>query len=166
MLDKLFYIGIFIGAICMIFFTPMKYTQGIYLLEYGTLTAKDRLLSFVPLVNIIKAENIYTGRVSNVGISTVLFILMTVLRVIVATFYTEHFSLQLITVFLFVMSILVMYIMNVCSVFIVLNDAGVGCLFSRILYSLVFPVGQYYIGAFVPTIVKNMEAEAKKEIEV
>ena len=59
MLDKLFYIGVFIGAICMVFFTPMKCTQGIYLLEYGTLTVKDRLLSFVPLVNIIKAEKLY-----------------------------------------------------------------------------------------------------------
>lgn len=162
MFEQVMSVGFLIGILTMLFVTPGMYMRGIYKIEYDTLTTTDKILSWIPIVNVAKAERLYTGSVSKVCITSLTFIFTLGLRIAAIFAFPDDVRVQTVTVISLIITMLSAYAMNVYAVFIVLNDAGVGSMLSRILRSALYPLGQYYIGAHMATVVKNirrMEAE-------
>lgn len=151
--------GFFLGLLVMLVYTPMLYAKGIYKMTYAELSTNETILCAIPFINVVKAEKLYTGKVSKVLLATVFFVLMTALRVWAVYFDPSNYILQTATVILFILSLIVVYFANFYSVFIVLNDAQIGSLFDRILKAVFFPLGQYYIGTYLNTVLDNMQRE-------
>lgn len=159
MLKSIIITGFFIGLLSMMFFTPMKYARGIFKLEYGELERQDKVLSWIPFYNIAKAESIYTGHVSLVLLSTLLFIISLVVRIAAVFLMPSILMVQIATIIFLFVSLLLVYAANFYTVFIVLHDSGVCTLASCIFKSLFYPLGQYYIGTHLSVVMKNSARE-------
>ena len=61
--------GFVIGMLAMLFFTPAQYMKGIMQMSYGKLTVKDKVMCYIPIYNVVKAESLYTGKFSIVLIA-------------------------------------------------------------------------------------------------
>lgn len=149
--------GFLIGILAMMFYTPAKYMQGIIKLSYGDITTGEKIRSFIPIYNLCKAERLYTGRVSIAGISAITLILTLGLRIVTVFLLPSIRGVQIVTVILFLLSILFVYCANVYIVFIVFKDAGVKGGWWR---AILFPIGQYYIGTYLNNVIKH---EVEKE---
>lgn len=148
-----------IGLFVMAFITPAAFAKGIYTIEYETVGIQDRLLCKIPILNICKAEKLYTGKFSVVGISYIILTVSFLLRLVVYNIARTNAVLTLVTVTLVCLAIIFSYIANVYVVFIVIHDAHVKSLASVILYAVIFPIGQYYIGNFLAATIKSFERE-------
>lgn len=159
MIQNISAMAFLIGLFSLIFVTPYFFSRGIYTLEYGTITGLDKLVCAIPILNIIKSEKLYTGKFSKVGLSTIIFVVSVLVRLLAVFTFTDNFYIQITTVLFFAISIVLSYFMNVLLVYRVLNDAGTVGFIGKMLYSLSFPIGQYYIGSYLPTTVKNFKKE-------
>lgn len=155
--------GLIVGFFTMLFVTPCKYAQGIYKMEYGELTRGEKLSCLIPIYNVAKAESFFTGHASFVGISSVFLLLMTIVRVLLVFLAPSVYIAHVISVILFLVAILLYYISNVYAVLTVLNTAQVGSFMERLLRSVFFPLGQYYIGTHLATVLTNLSREEEDE---
>lgn len=160
MLKSLIVTGFFVGLIAMIFVTPAKYTQGIFKLEYGELSPADKIKSWIPLYNVTRSESLYTGKFSLILISTIAFFVSFGVRFACVFLAPSVLPVQIASVLFLFITFLFWYGSNFYAVFIVLNDSGTASILSCIMRSLFFPLGQYYIGTYLATVMKNY---AKKE---
>ena len=160
MLKSLVVTGFFVGLIAMLFITPAKYAQGIFKLEYGELSLADKVKSWIPIYNITKSELLYTGKFSLILVSTITFLVSLGIRFACVFLAPSVLPVQLASILLLFIMFLFWYGSNFYAVFIVLNDSGTASILACILRSLFFPLGQYYIGTYLATVMKNY---AKKE---
>lgn len=160
MLQRIFSAGLVLGFLTMIFYTPAIMAKGILQLDSDDLSTKDKVLCKIPIVNIAIAEKVYTGRISTIAISTIAVLAMIAIRIAVVFLLPSVFVVQVITVILFLLSLISFFITNMVFVFRVMNDADTRELTGKLLYSIVFPLGQFYIGTYLPTEMKNL---AKQE---
>ena len=160
MLKSLIVTGFFVGLIAMLFITPARYAQGIFKLEYGELSPADKVKSWIPLYNITKSESLYTGKFSLILVSTIAFLVSLGIRFTCVFLAPSVLPVQLVSILLLFIMLLFWYGSNFYAVFIVLNDSGTASILSCIMRSLFFPLGQYYIGTYLATVMKNY---AKKE---
>ncbi|MCI9050357.1 MAG: hypothetical protein HFI05_00295 [Lachnospiraceae bacterium] len=157
MIYSLLATGFMLGMFFLIFYTPYLYCKGIFTMEYGTISLKDKITCMLPIINVCKAEHLYTGKVSKVGLSSIVFTFTVILRFVAIYFFTENAILQIITTTIFLVAFLISYIMNVIVIFQILNDSNCFSLSKVLFYSLLFPLGQYYVGKFLPTIIMNIK---------
>lgn len=160
MLKSLIVTGFFVGLIAMLFITPARYAQGIFKLEYGELSPADKVKSWIPLYNITKSESLYTGKFSLILVSTIAFLVSLGIRFTCVFLAPSVLPVQLASILLLFIMLLFWYGSNFYAVFIVLNDSGTASILSCIMRSVFFPLGQYYIGTYLATVMKNY---AKKE---
>ena len=150
--------GFIIGMLAMLFFTPAQYMKGIMQMSYGKLTVKDKVVCYIPIYNVVKAESLYTGKFSIVLIAILSVMAFTSLRLVVVFTLPAVTFIQYISVIVFLLSLVFYYGANVYAVFIVVHDAAIkGCMFRSIL----FPLGQYYIGNHMNVVVKNTIREER-----
>lgn len=152
--------GFFVGLIAMIFITPAKYAQGIFKLEFGELERLDKIKSWIPLYNVAKSETIYTGHISMVLLGTILFIVSFCLRLVCVFVFSSLMTVQIASITFMFLMLLFWYGANFYTVFIVLKDSGTSSIMGCIMRSMFFPLGQYYIGTYLVTVMKN---SAKRE---
>lgn len=157
MIYNLLAVGFMLGVFFIIFYTPYLYCKGIYTMEYGTITISDKIICLLPIVNICKAERLYTGKLSKLGVSTIVFVFTILLRFIAIYFLAENSMIQIFTTALLLLTFAITYIMNVIIIFQVLNDADCFSLSKVLFYAIFFPIGQYYIGKFLPTVITNIK---------
>ena len=141
------------GILVSIFWTPIKFVKGVAMIVYGEVTSSERVKAVVPFYNVAHAESMYTGRASSIMISTIFFLVSVFFRFIVLTILYDNQMLQFISVAVLVIGLAAMYISNVIIIFLVLKDSGAVSLGHMILYSLIFPLGQNYIGVYLPAII-------------
>ena len=156
MFQQIMTAGFVVGLFAMFFYTPVKYAMGVFRIAYGDLNRDEKFKCCIPIYNVISAESLYTGKISVIMLATAFCVIATVMRVIAIYMDSSNYALQTVTVIVFVVSLLFVYIANVYSVFIVLKDAGTGSLVSNLFKAILFPLGQYYIGTYLVTIIKNM----------
>lgn len=159
MLNRIFSASILLGLITMIFYTPMLYARGILSLNGNELTKTEKVISCIPVLNIIYAESMYTGKISLVGFSIASLFVSLLVRLVVVFTLPTVFIVQLITVALFLLSLIFFFVANAYAVFIVIKDSETKEGFSLLFNSIAFPLGQYYIGTHLPTIMKNLMKE-------
>jgi len=141
------------GILASIFWTPIKFVKGVAMIIYGEVTSSERVKAVVPFYNVAHAESMYTGRVSSVLISTVFFLASVFFRFIVLTVLYDNQILQFASVAILVIGLAAIYLSNVIIIFLVLKDSRAVPLGLTILYSLIFPLGQNYIGVYLPAVI-------------
>lgn len=149
-------IGFLIGILAILFYTPYKMARGISKLasmDYGANT----LLCMIPLVNIIRAEKQYFGKISIVTISTIAAVVSFGLRLITLFFMIDNVPICTASVGLMIAAFLFMIFANMRFVFIVINDADAMSGFKLWLFTLLYPFGQWYIGTYICTVIANKQ---------
>ena len=146
--------GLIVGIFIMLFFTPFMMCKGICSLE-GSLSTKDKVLSIIPIVNIIYAERKYKGKIGLVILSTILLFAGIILRVFVWYNMYNNVTMGLVSMGVFWFVILLFIIANMSFVYMVIHDADVLPGGPLILYTIAFPFGQYYIGTCLANVVKH-----------
>lgn len=150
--------GVIVGLIAIMFWTPALMAMGVSKFE-GDLTAGERFICCIPLVNIIRAEHKYYGKLHMASITTILFIIVAVFRVAVWWNFYNNVMLGTISVVAFWVSLALWLIGNMVFVYNVIHDADAlqgGKLF---LFSVAFPFGQYYVGQYLANVVRHMQAK-------
>lgn len=148
-----------VGVLCMMFVTPVYYAKGVAKMIYGDEAGSYKVRCMIPVYNVIWAESTYTGSISFVGLSFLITVISLVVRLVAVFVFTYNSGLQIFTVVLFLASLILVYIANFYCVFILLHDTGALTMARQIIYSLFPPVGQWYVGSVLPTIVSKMERE-------
>lgn len=149
-----------VGVLAMLFYTPVIFSKTIFNLEYGDcLSAKEKRTIMIPVWNVVQAEKLYRGSSSSIGICNIVFVCAIVFRLVCFTMFRSVGILTLVSVILLLASFFSILLANGIFVFSVLYDAKVNTLSSCVLLSVVFPLGQYYVGTFMNTVIKNMNKE-------
>ena len=151
--------GLIVGVLAMIFFTPFLMARGISKLDERS-GAGNMVLCALPIVNLARAEKIYYGRFKLCTISPIIAIVCIVARFFIWRNAYDNVTLGTISVVLFWLSILFYFISNMIFVYNVINDASVMSGPKLLLFTIAYPFGQYYVGAYLNNVIrhnKNME---------
>lgn len=148
-------LGFLMGLVAMFVIAPKEVYRGIMLIQYGSLTKDDKAKSWIPVYNIVKAESTYTGKVSSIFISFVVLLVLVVLRFVCVGLLSEAVLLNGITGLCAYVGVLVFYGSMVVFNFRVLNDAGCVSFLKMLFLALIVPVGQDYIGKWLPQLIKH-----------
>ena len=152
--------GIIVGVFAILFFTPYKMAVGISALE-GKPNIGEKLICMIPILNIGRAEKKYYGKS---GLATIAFILLIAgfaFRIWAWWFHYQDALLGTISIAVMWFVIVLYYIANVKFVYNVIHDADALTGGKLFLFSAFYPFGQYFVGAYLATIIKhNMEQEA------
>lgn len=158
MLQSILVMGVAMGIFVSLFITPAIYAKGVKLIIGEELDATDKLKCWIPVYNVAKAEAMYTGRKSFILITFVATCVSAILSMLVGG--TANELLIRGASFLLFVSLIGVYAAHVYSVFLVIYDTGVVNIVQNILLAVFYPIGQYYIGSFLPNVVKNVEKES------
>lgn len=148
-----------LGIFATLFLCPAVFAKGIMSIEYSELSAKEKLICKIPILNIVKAERLYTGRISTIGLSMLSLILSLIIRLIVVYTIPRVFVVQVITVVWFVLSLIAVLVTNMILVYMVISDANTRDFGGKLAYAIFFPLGMYYVGTFLPNEMKNLAKE-------
>lgn len=151
--------GIIVGLLAILFWTPYLMSKGVVSLE-GSFTAKDRVIAFIPFVNIITAEKRYLGKIGFCTISVILLILGITSRVIIWWNFYDNVTLGTASIAIFWIVIALYLIANILFVRMVISDARAARGIKLLLLSVAYPFGQYYVGAYLGNVIRHMQ---KKE---
>ena len=159
-MNSLMLIGIIVGVLAMLFFTPYKMAVGITSLG-GKPSMGDKLIGLIPIVNIARAEKDYYGKIGLCTISFLTMIAGFAFRVWAWWFHYNNATLGTISIIVMWVVILFYYVANAKFVFNVINDAEALSGSKLFICTVIYPFGQYFIGAALAgTIKHNMEQEA------
>lgn len=150
--------GLLVGVIAMLFYTPYRMAAGIDRMNGGGYGFKPKCC--IPVFNSIYAEVSYLGKVGFLSISIIAFILSIVLKVCTWLFMHQNTTINMITTFLVIGLFLLLYIANCWFVYMVIHDADVLGVFKLLLFTLIFPIGQWYIWLVAVVIEKRQYKEA------
>lgn len=150
--------GVIVGLFALMFWTPALMAMGISKFE-GDLTMSERLICCIPLVNIIRAEYKYWGKIKLVTISTITFIIVALVRTYCWWNFYDNVTVGTATIVAFWLSIVFWIIANMYFVYKVISDADVMRGGKLLLYTIAFPFGQYFIGTYLVNVVKHMQAK-------
>lgn len=150
--------GFIVGILAMIFFTPYKMAVGIKKMS-GKVSISERLLCAIPIVNIIIAEKEYLGKIGLCAIGTVTCVITTVFRIFQWYYMYDNVTMGLVGMIAFWAGLLFFIISNMVLTYTIINDAGAVRGLKLILLTIGFPFGQYYIGAALPNVVRNIKNE-------
>lgn len=151
--------GIIVGLIAMLFWTPYMMAKGISSYE-GKPGLKEKILCAIPILNMVRSEIKYYGKIKLVTISSIFAIAAITVRFYVWWNFYGNVTAGIISIAVFYVAILLYVLSNIVFVYKVISDADALRGFKLILFSVAFPFGQYFIGSFLSNIVKhNMEQE-------
>lgn len=150
--------GLLLGIFFMLFLTPYTLSKGIWIINYEDIIFQDKVRCAIPIYNMFQAQRMYTGGVPWIFISTMVTIVIFVVRLVEVTLPTPE-TVAMITIVLLVIAIVATYILNAAFVFQILHDSDVVGFPSMILMTILFPLGQYYIGNFLPRVIKSAVKE-------
>lgn len=145
-----------VGLIVMFFVVPVLFSRAVYRMADDDLSAKMKIISLIPCLNVIVAERIYTGRLSINLIAKLGFICSFVIWYVLQLFVPGT-SIVRIAVVLMLVFLLFMYFANVYFVFMIIRDSETKGLGACIMNALVYTWGQWYIANFLSIAVKNLE---------
>ena len=159
--------GMGVGLILMLFWTPGLLAKGVNKMYSGdVLTFGEKFLCFVPIVNTIRAEVQFCGKIAFHTISSILMILTTVFRVFVYMTMFEDKTMTVISVYAFIIGFALFIISHMYLVFNVMYNSDNTSLAKPIIFALLFPFGQYYVGTFLGNVVNhNQKKIAQFEAE-
>ena len=149
--------GLIIGVLAMLFFTPYCMSIGISKLG-DDVTMQERILCAIPIFNIIRAELKYYGRIGFATIGNIFLIIMIAVRcVFILVLSVTSPIVGNVTLILLWVSLALYVISQMVFVYNVINDAQVTTTGKRILMSIFYPFGQYYVGNYLANVMKHLQ---------
>lgn len=161
----MFNVLVVIGLICMLLISPVLMNIGLVKVSNDnyTISKSEAMLCCIPVFNHFYGWNKYSGsKVSLSGISTIILYLIYLIRLYVMVLQYSNEMLQTYSVYAFLGSIILFWILNAVDIFRVLNDSGVYTLGSKIFNSLAIITGQVIIGMYMPNNMKYYYEKVKK----
>ena len=153
--------GLVIGVLAMLFFTPGMFCKGILTISNEELTGGQKVLCFIPIVNIFKTEKEYWGKLWLISYSIIVMVLSIIAKFATWYFMHSNVTLNLVTTILVLVAVAFMFIANAIGVWTIIRDTDATSTGKAIFFSVLFPIGQYFVGSYVPTIVsKSQNKEA------
>ena len=143
-----------ISIIFMIFGTPVFMYRGICRLSKGELSKSDKVVGFVPILNLIKSDTLYNGHMGFLSLASILFVLSVIgillcNKFIVSAGVASLYLFAKIVTVLAVSMFILFYVANCTFVFQVIHDSDtIGPLFM-LLAVFIYPIGQYFIGGYL-----------------
>lgn len=150
--------GFVVGVLIIMFYTPYMLAKGVWSLE-DDMTVSQHLVCLIPIYNIIKAEKMYKGKYGFVTFSTVFSFVAIIIRVFIWYTSYNNVTMSLVSLALFWGAILIFCIANISFVYLILSDADAVAGLPLLLYSLAFPFGQFYIGAYLSNVIKHKKVQ-------
>lgn len=147
--------GLLIGVLAALFWTPYKMALGIAKLNGDDITMGTKIACFIPIYNVIKAEKDYYGSIKLVTIATFAFIMSIIFKVVTWLMMHSNTTINLISTLLVLALFVFVLIANMIFVYTVIHESDALTPIKTIIFSIIYPIGQYYVGAYVATVVKN-----------
>ena len=152
--------GMVVGLLVMIFYTPGCMAMSIDAMNGDRGFGKE-ILCFTPIINIIRCEVKYFGKLGIASIGHILFILSIVAKAVTYLYMYDQLALNLGTNILLIVSTVFLYVSNMVLVYTIIKDADVMTKGSAFFISLLYPLGQWYIYSSLLSQIRekqNMEA--------
>ena len=153
--------GLIFGVFAMLFVTPYFMAKGVTYFGDEEFPIGKRLICMIPVFNLIYAEIKYYGRIGIVTISDISLIIGVAARFIIWRTMYSNVGLGTISIFIFWGVIAFFFIANMIFVNGVLKDSGAVETGKRITYSILYPLGQLFIGTSFINIIKNTAKEVQ-----
>lgn len=148
--------GLIVGVLVLIFFTPHLFAKGVATLAHDD-SAGTKVITWIPIVNTIWAEKTYLGKIGFHCIATIFEIIAVVARVVQWRYAYNNVTLGLICMGAFWVGLLLFAVSNCILVYTVIHDSRAMTGFKLILFTIAYPFGQYYIGAYLVNVIKHMQ---------
>lgn len=151
------YTGLCVGIFAMLFYTPVLLALGVNKVTYPDypLTAGEFICCCIPIFNVIRAEKQWYGKLFLNFFSILAAIVFTALRVFTYIQMRDNVVVCQISVMLFVVAWLFLFIANMLFVWNVLTTCDAMTTFKRVLFSVFYPFGQFFIGKYLSTVIRN-----------
>ncbi len=151
-----------IGILAVLFYTPKKFYEGIMLMQYGAVPPEEKLKAWIPIYNVLKAENLYRGgQRCFVKWGYILLVIAAFIEGAVLISGVEIMSVVMAAAVIVDIAVVLWYLANVLLVGSVLHASDCVSLPMLVVMSVVFPLGQDYIGKFLPIKISNIMKEDK-----
>lgn len=157
-MSELMLSGLVVGILAIIFWTPYLMAKGVCTLD-GEFGIKERILSFIPLFNMAYAEKKYYGKCPKTIFAYVFVIAAFVFRVWSWYFNYENHTLAMVSTVILWISLASYFVVNMIMVFNIINDAQAMTGLKLILFTVAYPFGQYYIGAYLINVINHMKKQ-------
>lgn len=149
-----------VGVLFIIFYIPYLLAKGVSQMAYGKKMETSILARcWIPVYNIFYADKAYFGKLSFQSYGFIAMVVCTVLRVVQWYFVYDNAVLARVFIILFYLSIVVWYLLNCATSYVIMHESGVVNVGKSILYSIIFPFGYFYIGQFLANVVAHSVAE-------
>lgn len=145
-----------LGLVMMLIYAPHLMYKGSLTIQYGKLDTKEKAMSWLPLYNVICAVKTSLGSARIITVTSVISLLSFV-GLLSCTALKQS---ELIFVFswLFIISTIVNVICNQVAVFKILYTSCCVSLAKCILLAIIYPLGQSYIGKWLPLMIRQKDA--------
>lgn len=153
-MNDLFLSGIVVGLLAMLFWTPQLMFKGVYKLG-DDYSGGNKVLSWIPILNICMAEKKYYGKLSVCTGSIISLFVGIGARVACWWFLYDNKVVALASTILFWIVILFYFIANIIFVYNVIHDAEAVTGFKLLLLVVFYPFGQYYVGQFLGNVLRH-----------
>lgn len=159
-MKSIFITFLLIGICCILFYVPAKFAKSMVKMDHSDLSMLEKVLTKIPVFNVVLAEYEYTGKLSINLVADIVFAIMFAVRYI-TMMNMGGTMIAKVSIILFIASILFLYFANAYIVFIILHDSDAKPMSGCIFFSIMFTLGQYYIAtemeADIAAIAKNKE---------
>lgn len=142
---------VIVGVLGLVIYTPKKLYEGVMLMQYGAVPEEERFRAWIPVYNVVKAEKIYKGNHHCFILPCYLALVVAIaIRIVTIFVVKESMIVALVSAGFVLFTILLAYVANATLVWSIMHDAGCVGFAMQIVYTLVYPLGQDYIGKFLP----------------
>lgn len=161
----LFDIFIVLGLFTLILLSPACMNVGLSRVSHKdyTIDKREFLLSCIPIFNHFYGWSKYSGRrISLSGIACIIFYVAFGMRAIVMFFFYDNANLQTNTVWIFLISIVIFWVLNAIDIYRILTDSGVYTFASRAFFAFSVVIGHIIVGYYMPRKMYYYFSKSKK----
>lgn len=162
MVTYLINVSIVFGLLFGILVCPYKLAKGVLDLDHGhnrKRTVLDILKCSMPVVNIFVAEKGYKDKIV-LGLFGTLAWLAALGRIAMIFLMPTDVKAQYISLVVMLVLMGIYWVMMIIFVMEILRDSGIIGGMGMIIMSVIFPIGQYYIGTY---LAKGIEYDKNRE---
>lgn len=149
--------GVLVGVLAMLFYTPYMFAKGVLSINRDELPMSEKLKCFIPIGNVISAEKYYWGKLWLVSYATIFFIIATVAKIGSWLLLHANSGINFVTSIAWMLAVVLFFVANCIDVFVILKETDATSIPKAILLAIIYPLGQWFIGAHVPNILKKMK---------
>lgn len=149
-----------VGVFFIVFYIPYLLAKGVSQMAYGKkLDGGILVRCWIPVYNVFYADKTYFGKLSFQSYGFIAMLVFTLLRVVQWYYVYDNALLARVFIILFYGSVVVWYLLNCTTSFVIMNESGVVNVGKALLFSIIFPFGYFYIGQFLANVIAHSLSE-------